>query len=240
MTPLLSTALLCCLGLVLGLGACTTRTGSDSRGESRFDPRAIAKSDIDRVAEANQREVVAGLHRLTDKLYRRNPREWKKVGVASHEAAVTRIFLPGAVWPELGGKTDIQAVQLAFRDDYQGDRVLALMAGLLGMVQAAFDYKTNFYVIDSLEPQKLYNCARNLEIVAWKLNNARNLESELFILSNELDYANRNLSFEREIGRLVGLLDFLSLVIADKSGRNVNRVVQNLATAVFLPVVALK
>ena len=52
MTPLLSTALLCCLGLVLGLGACTTRTGSDSRGESRFDPRAIAKSDIDRVAAA--------------------------------------------------------------------------------------------------------------------------------------------------------------------------------------------
>lgn len=239
MTPRLAPALLCCLGL-LGLAACTTRTGADSRGESRFDPRAIAKTDIDRVVEANQREVLAGLHRLADKLYRRNPREWKKVGVLSHEAAVARIFLPGAVWPELGGKTDIQAVQLAFRDDYQGDRVLALMAGLLGMVQAAYDNKTDFYVLDSLDPQKLYNCARNFEIVAWKLNNARNVESELFVLSNELDYANRNLSFEREIGRQVGLLDFLSLVIADKSGRNVNRAVQNLATAMFLPVATLK
>ena len=49
----------------------------------------------------------------------------------------------------------------------------------------------------------------------------------------------RNLSFEREIGRLVGLLDFLSVVVADKNGRTVNRVMQNLATAVFLPVAAL-
>jgi len=151
---------------------------------------------------------------------------------------VARIF-EGSNWPELEGRKEGQAVLLAFRDDYHGDRVLALMAGLRGMTQAAFEHKTDFYVLDELDAQKLYNCARNLEIIAWRLNNNRNVEGELFILSNEPDPAFRNLSFEREIGRLIGLLDFLSVVVADKNGRTVNRVMQNLATAVLLPVAAL-
>jgi len=226
------------LGGLLCLPGCTTRTGHDGKGESRFDPRAIAKTDIDRVVDANQREVAAGLKRLTEKLYRRNPREWKKAGQPGLEAAVARIF-EGSNWPELEGRKEGQAVLLAFRDDYHGDRVLALMAGLRGMTQAAFEHKTDFYVLDELDAQKLYNCARNLEIIAWRLNNNRNVEGELFILSNEPDPAFRNLSFEREIGRLIGLLDFLSVVVADKNGRTVNRVMQNLATAVLLPVAAL-
>jgi len=226
------------LGLMLATAGCTTRTSHDGKGESRFDPRAIAKTDIDRVADANQREVTAGLRRLTEKLYRRNPREWKKAGTASLEAAVARIFDNGT-WPELEGKREAQAVLLAFRDDYRGDRVLALMVGLRGMAEAAFGNKSDFYVLDELDAQKLYNCARNLEIAAWRLNNNRSLEGELFLLSNETDPANRNLSFERELGRLIGLLDFLSVVVADKNGRTVNKVVQNLATAVFLPVATL-
>ncbi len=224
--------------LALALPGCTTRTSHDGRSESRFDPRAIAKTDIDRVIDASQREVSAGLKRLTEKLYRRNPREWKKVGQPSLEAAVARIF-DNNQWPELEGRREAQAMLLAFREDYHGDRVLALMAGVNGMVQAAYEHKTDFYVLDGLDAQKLYNCARNLEIVAWRLNNNRNVEGELYILSNEPDAAVRNLSFEREIGRLVGLLDFLSVVVADKNGRTINRVMQNLATAVFLPVAAL-
>lgn len=46
----------------------------------------------------------------------------------------------------------------------------------------------------------------------------------------------QNLSFEREFGRLIGSLDLLSQVAADKSNRTVVKVVHNLATAVFLPI----
>lgn len=229
---------LAALLLALALPGCTTRTGHDGRSESRFDPRAIAKTDVDRVVDTSQREVMAGLRRLAEKLYKRNPREWRKGGQPSLEAALARIF-DNELWPELEGRREGQAALLAFREDYRGDRVLALMAGLKGMAQAAYENKSDFYVFDELNAQKLYNCARNLEIAAWRLNNNRNGEGELFILANETDPANRNLSFERELGRLIGLLDFLSLIIADKEGRTINRVMQNVATAVFLPVAAL-
>jgi hypothetical protein len=59
------------------------------------------------------------------------------------------------------------------------------------------------------------------------------------LLSNELDPNNPNLSFEREFGRVIGLLDFLSGIVADKHGRSITRFSQSIATAVFLPVSAL-
>lgn len=34
------------------------------------------------------------------------------------------------------------------RPDHQGDRVLGVMAGLLGMNYAAFEHKKDFYVLD--------------------------------------------------------------------------------------------
>ena len=108
-----------------------------------------------------------------------------------------------------------------------------------GMARAAFENKTEFFLFDSLNAQKLYNCARNLEIASWRLNHSRDGAGELFLLSNDLDGVSRNLSFEREMGRMIALLDFLALVMEDKTGRTVNQVAQNLATAVFLPVAAL-
>jgi hypothetical protein len=42
-----------------------------------------------------------------------------------------------------------------------------------GMLNAAFEEKTEFFMLDELDPQKIYNSARNLEIAAWKLANAR-------------------------------------------------------------------
>ena len=41
---------------------------------------------------------------------------------------------------------------------------------------------------------------------------------------------------EREFGKIIGSLDVLSRIIADKADRTVVKVVQSLATAVFLPV----
>ena len=207
--------------------------------ETRFSPLFLAKSDIDRVIDANRAEVVAGLRRLAEKLYRRNPKEWRKSGQPSPEAAVNRLFSGAVSFPELEGRREGAAALYAFSPNYQGDRVLALMAGLLGMVYAAFEHTSDFYVLDDLNEQKLYNCARNIEIAVWKMSSSKTAGGEPLLLSNELDPNNPNLSFEREFGRVVGLLDFLSKVVADKNGRTVSRITQNLATAIFLPVGAL-
>jgi hypothetical protein len=211
--------------------------GKDGRTQTTVDVKYLAKSDVDRIADTDRAEVVEGLLLIADKLYKRNPKEWKKGGAVSREAAVERLRQRNSrSWPEFGGLRERQAAALAFSNAYDGDRVAALVYGLLTMVDAAFEHKEEFYILDSLNETKLYNAARNMEIAVWKLGNDRNQAGELFLLSNELDPANRNLSFEREFGRITGLLDLMAKIVADRNGRTVSRSAQAVATMVFLPV----
>ena len=220
------------------LAACAQQNTTPPRSGGGFDAYQLAKSDIDRVAEAHQREVFNNLKLLTEKLYRRNPRELRKSGAANIDAGLARIFEGRHEWkfPELQGKRGADAIYLAFRDDYAGDRVLACVAGLGSMMQTAFNDKTEFFVLDDLDPQRLYNAARNVEIAVWKLSTARTAHGEPLLLSNETTGPVRNLSFEREFGKIIGSLDVLSKIIADKENRTIVKVIQSLATAVFLPV----
>ncbi|MDQ5914552.1 MAG: hypothetical protein QG584_434 [Pseudomonadota bacterium] len=219
------------------LAACATRMGADGKTQTVVDAKYLAKGDIDRVIDTARHEVVDGLFRFAEKLYRRNPREFRKGPAPTLEGAMARLRNSKRLdFPELGGKRGGAAAMLAFREDYPGDRVLALMAGLLAMVYVAFEDKDDFYILDDLDEQKLYNCARNLETAMWKLSVERTSTGELVLLSNELDPNNRNLSFEREFGRITGVLDFLARVVADKHGRIVSKVAQSVASAVFLPV----
>ena len=224
---------------LFALEGCVTRPGADGSAETHFDPRYLAKTEIDRVIDANRAEVMTSLRRVAEKFYRRNPAEWKKGGQPNLDAALDRLFSGTVDFPELGGRREGAAVLYAFSADYAGDRVLAVMAGLIDMVDAAFEYKDFFYVLDDLDEQKLYNCARNVEIAVWKISSTRAANRQPLLISNELDRDNPNLSFEREFGRVIGLLDFLSGIVADRNGRSITRLTQSVATAVFLPVSAL-
>lgn len=232
--------------LVLSLGACV-HTGEAGRAVGNFDPKQIAKGDIDRVADAHRRAVFDSVRVIAEKLYRRNPREWKKGGHASVEAALDYVLDPRLGWrlPELAsyaGRPPTDQILAALREDYAGDRVAAFMAGLGAMLNAAFDNKNEFFVYDDLDPQRLYNSARNIEIAMWKLANARDAAGNLLLLSNETAIPPKvpNLSFEREFGKLIGNLDLLARIIADKGNRTIARVAQSVASAVFLPVAALR
>jgi hypothetical protein len=227
--------------LAIVLPACSTKLGKDGRTESTVDARYLLKSEVDRIADTNRAEVVSGLLQIADKLYKRNPKEWKKGGAVTREAAVERLKLRAQrSWPEFNGLREGAVASLAFTETYAGDRVAALVFGLLTMVDAAFEHKEEFYILDSLNEMKLYNCARNMDVAVWKLGHDRNAAGELFLLSNELDPANRNLSFEREFGRLMGLLDFMAKIVADRNGRTLSRVGQSVVSAIFLPVSLLK
>jgi len=221
--------LLLAIVALLALAGCAASGG--------FEPGQLAKTDIDRVADAHRREMSASLRLLAEKLYRRNPREWRKGGQPSAEAAVGRIFDTWPPWrlPELGEKHGTEVVLLALREDYRGDRVAAFVAGLGGMLHDAFNSKNEFFVIDDLDPQRLYNSARNVEIATWKLTHARGADGEPLLFSNEMAPV-QNLSFEREFGRMIGNLDLLSRVVADKTNRTIVKAIQSMATAVFLPV----
>jgi len=227
--------------LALSLTACVTKLDRAGRSDTTVDVKYLAKTEVDRIADTNRAEVMDGLMLIADKLYKRNPKEWKKAGVVSREAALERLKMRHyRSLPELGGLREGPAAALAFSEAYGGDRVAALMLGLLTMADAAFEHKEAFYMLDSLNEQKLFNCARNMEVAVWKLGNDRDPAGELYLLSNELDPANRNLSFEREFGRQMGLLDFMAKVVADRNGRTLSRLTHGVASAVFLPVSFLK
>ena len=227
--------------LVVMLTACSTKMGKDGRTETTVDAKYLLKSEVDRIADTDRAEVVSGLLMIADKLYRRNPKEWKKGGAVSREAALDRLKMRTQhSWPEFNGLREGAVAAQAFTETYAGDRVTALVFGLLTMVDAAFEHKDEFYILDSLNEMKLYNSARNMDVAVWKLGHDRNAAGELFLLSNELDPANRNLSYEREFGRVMGLLDFMAKVVADRNGRTFSRLSQSVASAIFLPVSFLK
>lgn len=223
---------------VLAATACSSPgTAPQPRSGGGFDPRQLIKTDLNRVAEAHQQHIFASLRRLADKLYKRNPREWRKTEARDAQVQLARLFDQPHRWrlAELGYRRDLNALEIAFHPEYRGDRVHALVFGLGSMVQAALGDREAFYLLDDLDPQHIYNAARNVEIAAWKLAQARDRDGALLLLSNELGEV-VNLSFEREFGRIIGLLDALADIIEEETERTVTRVVQNVATAVFLPV----
>jgi hypothetical protein len=100
----------------------------------------FAKSDIDSAAEILLQESLASTRLLTEKLYRRNPREWRRGGYPSLEAALGRAFDPKFDWrfPELGYARSTEALQLAFLPEFTGDRVFAFGVGMGSMIMVAY------------------------------------------------------------------------------------------------------
>ena len=234
----LCTALLACTHTPTFPPAAPTTGKRPQPPERSFPTFDIAKSDVDIVAETHSKESLASARLLMEKLYRRNPREWHKGNDSSMEAALARAFNPrsGFRFAELGQARGADAIMLALKPEYAGDRVFAFGVGLASMIFLAYNEKTEFYLTSSFDPQKLYNSARNIEIAAWKLANARDARGEPLLRSNEIAGDARNLSFEREFGKMIAYQDVMAQIAAQRTNRIIRRVVQTLATAVFLPI----
>jgi len=224
------------------LAACADpaiRHKDGSTSKRGFELSRVAKGDIDDVAETHQQAVMRSLRNLALKFYKRNPREFRKSGFDAADAAVEALFAPLGDWQHAPLRASDWAGRLAetWQPEYQGDRVKALIEGLLSMCMASYDHHREFYFTTSLDPQKLYNSARNIEAVAWKLSQAHTPRGEPVLLSNSMDAeTGPNLSFEREFGKLIATQDNLALIIEDKGSRAIRTGVVNLATMVFLPI----
>ena len=198
----------------------------------------LMKSDIDRLADVEMHENTQSLRVLMTKLYKRNPAELKKSTSGTVDEMVGWVFEGDHKWnfEMLGGIKGTDAIYLAFKPDYKGDRVLAFVVGLQTMMIKARGGKTEFFLTDSVDPQSVYNSARNIEIAAWKLSNTRDEAGRLYFQTNEMNGKEQNLSFEREIGRMVGRTDLYALTLSEKSQRGLTRFTQGVATALFLPI----
>jgi len=222
------------------LVACAATPAGDGPGPERrgFEFKRLGKTDINTVAEIHHQRVMEHLRTLMIKLYRRNPVQLRRAGGSTIGQRLTAVFGAGgpARLAELNGCKAVACINLALDKDYPGDRVMALIMGLATMCHAAYGNKTEFYLFDSLDPQKLYNSARNIEIAVWKLSNARDRDGRLLLLSNSRPGEPANLSYERLLGKIISLQDTLAVIIADGSNRVIKKVIQNMATAVFLPI----
>jgi len=179
------------------------------------------------------------LQALLTKLYKRNPRELQKAPGVSVEQRQRQIATPGRlVFAELDNRQGTDALELAFDPNFSGDRVFAVMAGLTGMVRGSYGWQRSSFSLIPLDPQQLFDCARNLEILAWRLSNRRDAKGELLLLTNSRADEEENLSFERLYGKMIAVQDLLAFVLAGKLDRGVSRVRRGaLSSAVFLPMV---
>lgn len=221
--------------LTVLLSGCAAGQGqSGSQGIER-----LAKSDVDEVIELHQQVVLRDLKKLMLKLYKRNPGQRYDRELRDIKASVDLTFsrpynFNYAEFKHIQRPTEI--VRLALEPDYRGDRVLAFIVGLRRMLMASYDNHSEFFYLTSIDEQKLYNSARNIEIAAWLLANRRDAEGRLLMLSDSTAGEKRNLSYQRLIGRMIATQDNLAQIISNKTGRIIKTVVVRAATMVFLPI----
>lgn len=232
--------------LVVLLAGCATAGGTSPGGQQKGEPYKkegfrlshLAKSDVSFMADIAVERMEHMLRQMTIKLYRRNPRELKKAEDPDLKRRVESIFKhPGRlIFDDAQGKEEIYAMLLGMDPDFQGDRVFAIMVGLTGMIRRSYGYKHEFYMLDSLNGQALYNAARNIEVLSWRLRTRRDENGDLLLLTNSQPGEPENLSFERLFGEMIGLQDLMAELAASKQNRTITKVVQSVGSMVFLPV----
>jgi hypothetical protein len=205
--------------------------------------RNLGKSDVDFVMDVHAKQQKQMLMELTRKLYVRNPWQLRKSSGMSVDARMAQIFgtyntieIPSLIFDELNGVTGVDAILLSFDENFQGDRVFAAMVGLTEMLRRSYNHQQEFFIIDSLNEQSLYNSARNIEIFVWRLYQRRDSKGELFLLSNRMGESDYDISFDRLFSKMVMVQDMMALIVADKTNRGITKVVQSVAQLAFLPV----
>lgn len=229
------------LGLVTLLVGCSGRLDNDTIVHSRnpVKPGELLQTDVDRMATLAMRNNLNSLYRLMNKLYQRNPREWRKSDMpdrAAAERAIHHAIENNQDWPTLGGRRDIAALDYALSPGFQGDRVAAFTYALGSMLVTAHGGRTEFYLTDSFNAEFIHNAARNLEKAAWMLGQRRDAEGRLLLLSNEVSEQGSNLSYAVEFGKIVARLDLLTHVLEERYRRMGANYAQSLLLLNFLPV----
>ncbi|CZF80524.1 hypothetical protein [Grimontia marina] len=219
--------------LALSLMAC-------SANNRPFELKNLAKSDMDLITDIHIVEIRHAIRDLALKLYKRNPRELAKapeMTVSDRLDSFMTVQRPEGGYTELGGLDGVEALYLAFSEEFEGDRVFALMVGITGMISASYNNQLEFYLLDDIDQQKLYNSARNLETVAWMLNTRKDTNDELMLLSNGIALdGTPNYSYERVLAKMIVIQDMMAKMVSDSTNRHINQVVHGVASMTFFPI----
>lgn len=217
----------------------STLVGCSNNPNQRFRIESLAKSELDMVIDAHLTQTNTEAMALMSKLYKRNPRELKKApSKADINGRISLLFdFPRQVqFNELGNKYANSALLLAFSPHFKGDRVFAYMAGVAGILHSSYNFQSEFFMLDPINEQRIYNSARNLETASWLLNNRKDDSGNLYILSNSNSQDTfLNLSYERVFGKIIASQDILADIIANRNNRTINKVLHGFASTTLLP-----
>lgn len=202
---------------------------------SEFHIKNLAKTDINIVCEIHMDKAVALLKKLTVKLYKKNPYQLQKSDNQTIDSRLKQIFICplDTKYKELDFKDSNDAILLGFEPEFEGDRIFALMYGLYSMIHKSYNSQCEFFMLDFLNAQTLYNSARNIEIVVWRLKTRKKADGKLFILTNSCKDQVSNLSYERIFGKLISLQDTMASITSRRSGMMIKDAVQAAGMAFF-------
>jgi len=212
-------------------------------GGCDFNVKNLAKNDVDMIVDQHIVELKQLTDRLLAKLYKRNPKELAKAPGKTIDRRLQQLSLERFDdsaqhyrFAELNQQVGEAALKTAFDPDYSGDRVFAFMVGLKSMLHASYNMQTELFILDKLDQQLLYNSARNLEIINWRLNNLKAADNQPLLLSNGYHNGVANLSFERLFGKMILIQDMMAKVVAGKNNRAITSVLHGVASTTLLPI----
>ena len=135
--------------------------------------KGMAKTSVDYALDAHLDATTEGLEALMRELYRLNPEELAKIPGATVDERVA-LLLPDRTYDELrfgelNSHRGTEAMQLAFEPRFIGDRVFALMVGIISQMRVAYNDKLEFFALNRLDSGNLENFSNNLEIVRVSL-----------------------------------------------------------------------
>lgn len=195
----------------------------------------LAKTNMDMISDIHIQVLKTHMQELSLALYTNNPTQLGKVPNLSLENRISQIInhSTDVYYRESDYQQSIEAIELAFTPNYRGDRVFVLLLGINSMLKQSYNNLEEVFMFDNLDPQKLYDSARNLERVAWQLHDAATREKALISLG-PTPTSERN-SIEYTLIRMAGIQDMMAKIIASKTQRMINTAVQN-ATTILIPI----
>ena len=147
------------LTLVLALALTGCKNEFFSTKDIPEEVKGIAKTSVDYALDAHLNATTDGLQALMLELYRLNPEELTKMPDATVEERAA-LLLPDRLYDELrfgelNSHRGVEAMQLAFEPRFIGDRVFALMVGIVSQMRIAYNDKLEFFALNRLDSQTL-------------------------------------------------------------------------------------
>ncbi len=220
--------------------ACSQQQGRDiARQFSDGKPDEFFQTSVDRMATLGMRDNLQSLYLLMNKLYLRNPNQWRQSGypdAVSASREIRQAIENRQPLPALGDRRDLAALSYSLSPEFRGDRVGAFIYAIGSMLVTAHGGRTQFYISDSIDPQFVSNAARNIEKATWLLSQRQDANGVLLLFSNEISEEGSNLSFAVEFGKIVARLDLLTRMLDERYRRIGVNYAQSLLLMNFLPV----